>query len=113
MILKVSLSGLPSGTPSIGSKLLFFSSTNCRLGSDDVILYAPVPGGGLLVWLLKGVLLGTTPENWSPRTAGKVPSGSLSVTVTSPVLSSVSIPEMSAVLGSLAFTNSSAPLIFS
>jgi hypothetical protein len=48
-----------------------------------------------------------------PMMDGKVPSGSVSVTVTSPVLSSVSMPEMSAVFGSLAFAKSSAPSIFS
>ena len=68
-----------------------------------------MPGGGFLVRFLNGVLDALHRRREGHRWAnGNVPSGAVSVTMISPVLSSVSMPEMSfAAFGS--FWNSSAP----
>ena len=75
----------------------FFSSTNCRFGTDSVILYGPTPGGGSLVRFLNGVSPGTSAANGIASTFENVPSGPFSVIVILPVASSVSMPGMSAV----------------
>ena len=58
-------------------------------------MYGPTPGGGFFVMFLNGVSPGTSPANHMASTCVNEPSGAPSVIVMSPVLSSVSIPEMS------------------
>ena len=88
------LPGGMSGIPS-SSKFGLFSITNSRFGTDSVITYGPTPGGGSSVRFLNGVSPGTRPANHIARMFENDASGSVSVIVISPVLSSVSIPEMS------------------
>ena len=95
MMTVVILSRLPFGKPG-RLKRSFFSSTNRRLGTDSVILYGPIPGGGSLVRFSNGVSPGTIPAKFIASTFEKVPSGSVSLIVISPVRSSVSMPGMSA-----------------
>jgi hypothetical protein len=65
------------------------------LGTERVNMYGPTPGGGSLERFLKGVSLGTTPAKSIASTFRNRPSRLVSLTVTFPVRSSVSIPEMS------------------
>ena len=94
MILSSLATGM-SGTPSC-SNSGFFSITNWRFGTDSVIMNAPTPGGGSLVRFSNGVSPGTSPAKFIARTFENAASGEVSLIVISPVLSSVSIPEMSA-----------------
>jgi hypothetical protein len=93
-ILVVIVSTVPGGTPG-RSNAFTRSITNCRFGTDSVIVYGPTPGGGSWVMFLNGVSPGTRPAKFMASTFEKVPSGSASLIVISPVPSSVSIPAMS------------------
>ena len=92
MILSILAGGMSA--PRSG-KFGFFSSTNCRFGTDSVTMYAPTPGGGSSVISLQGVSPGTGAANHMPSTWENEPSGSVRLIVMSPVLSSVTMPLMS------------------
>ena len=85
---------LPFGMPGM-LKFLFFSITNSRFGTDLVRVYGPMPGGGSAERFSNGVSPGTSPAKFIASTFRIVPSGPVSLIVTSPVSSLVSIPEMS------------------
>ena len=69
------------------------SIVRVRGASTLLIMNGPLAGGGLFVESLSsGVLGGTGAANIRPRTFSKVPFGSVSVMVMSPVLSSVLMP---------------------
>ena len=69
------------------------SNVSVRGASTLLIMNGPLDGGGLLVASLSsGVLGGTGAANISPSTFSKVPFGSVSSMVMSPVLSSVLMP---------------------
>ena len=93
-ILVVIVSTLPLGMPGM-LKFGSFSITNSRLGTDLVNLYGPMPGGGSADRFLNGVSPGTTPAKVIARMLRIVPSAVVSSSVTLPVSSLVSIPEMS------------------